>query len=101
MILGGMIERAALTDDDPCIFDPPTPWITLRVVDPDTGRPVGYGQRGQVVMSHLSRNMLLPNNLERDVATRIQPPVGQAGDSVADVSPLASFAGADVIEGVY
>jgi hypothetical protein len=23
MILGGMIERAGLTDDDPCIFDPP------------------------------------------------------------------------------
>ena len=101
MILGLATERVDLTDDDPCIFDPPTPCITFRVVDPDTGRPVGYGQRGQVVMNHLSKNMLLPNNLERDVATRIEPPIGQAGDSVADVSPVASFGGADVIEGVY
>ena len=101
MILGAVVERAGLTGDDPCVFDPPAPYVTFRVVDPGTGRRAGYGERGQVVMNHVSRNMLLPNNLERDVATRVEPPAGQAGDSVADVSPAASFGGQDVIEGVY
>ena len=101
MILGGTAERAGLAGGDGCVFDPPAPYITFRVVDPATGGTVGYGERGQVVMNHLSRNMLLPNNLERDVATRVEPPAGQAGDSVADVAPAASFGGADVIEGVY
>ena len=30
---------------------------------------------------------MLPGNLERDVATRVEPPADQAGGSVADVSP--------------
>jgi phenylacetate-coenzyme A ligase PaaK-like adenylate-forming protein len=101
MILGGTNERAGLTDDDPCIFDPPAPFITFSVVDPGTGRTVGYGERGQVVMNHVSKNMLLPNNLERDLATRVEPLAGQAGDSVADVSPVAHFGDEAVIEGVY
>jgi hypothetical protein len=52
-------------------------------------------------MHHLSKNMLLPNNLERNLATRIPPPSGQVGDSVADVSPVVRFDDAAVIEGVY
>jgi hypothetical protein len=52
-------------------------------------------------MNHLSKNMLLPNNLERDLATRIEPLAGQVGDAVADVSPVAQFDNEDVIEGVY
>jgi hypothetical protein len=101
MILGGCYERLGDTDDDVCVFDPPAPFITFRVVDPGTGRTVEYGQRGQVVMNHISRSMLLPNNLERDLATRVEPPAGQAGDSVADVSPVARFDDETVIEGVY
>jgi phenylacetate-coenzyme A ligase PaaK-like adenylate-forming protein len=101
MILGSATERAGGNGDDPCVFDPPAPFITFRVIDPGTGRPVGYGERGQVVMNHVSKSMLLPNNLERDIATRVEPLPGQAGDSVADVSPVASFDGEDVIEGVY
>jgi phenylacetate-coenzyme A ligase PaaK-like adenylate-forming protein len=101
MVLGGAPERLGLTDDDPCIFDPPSPYITFSVVDPDTGRPVPYGQRGQVVMSHVSRSFLLPNNLERDLATRMPPLEGQVGDSVADVTPVQQFDNETVIEGVY
>jgi hypothetical protein len=52
-------------------------------------------------MNHVSKNMLLPNNLERDLATRIKPQAGQVGDSVADVSPVAQFGNEAVIEGVY
>jgi phenylacetate-coenzyme A ligase PaaK-like adenylate-forming protein len=73
MILGATGERPGLTDDDPCIFDPFSPYITFSVVDPDTGAPVAYGDRGQVVMHHVSKSFLLPNNLERDKATRFQP----------------------------
>jgi phenylacetate-coenzyme A ligase PaaK-like adenylate-forming protein len=101
MVLGGAVERANLTDEDPCISDPFSPYITFSVVDPETGETVEYGERGQVVMNHVSKSFLLPNNLERDVATRIEPPDGQVGDSVADVTPVGKFSGEDVIEGVY
>jgi len=101
MALGGTSERLDLGDDDPCIFDPPSPFIIFTVIDPNTGRRVDYGERGQVVMNHFSKNMLLPNNLERDLATRIAPLAGQVGDAVADVSPVAQFDNEAVIEGVY
>jgi phenylacetate-coenzyme A ligase PaaK-like adenylate-forming protein len=101
MVLGGAVERLGLTDEDPCIFDPFSPYITFSVVEPDTGRRVAYGERGRVVMNHLSKSFLLPNNLERDLATRIRPLEGQVGDSVADVTPVERFESETVIEGVY
>jgi phenylacetate-coenzyme A ligase PaaK-like adenylate-forming protein len=101
MILGTAPERAGLTDEDPCIFDPPSPYITFSVVDPDSGHTVPYGERGQVVMNHVSKSFLLPNNLERDLATRMTPLEGQVGDSVADVTPVERFDDEAVIEGVY
>jgi phenylacetate-coenzyme A ligase PaaK-like adenylate-forming protein len=101
MILGGATERADLTDEDPCIFDTFSPYITFSVVDPETGRTVPLGERGQVVMNHVSKSFLLPHNLERDMATRIEPPEGQVGDSVADVTPVQRFDDEAVIEGVY
>lgn len=101
MVLGGAYERIGLTDDDPCVFDPFSPYLSFSVINPETGEDVGYGKRGQVVMNHISKGMLAPNNLERDTAIRVRPPGGQLGDSVADVSPVASFDNASVIEGVY
>jgi phenylacetate-coenzyme A ligase PaaK-like adenylate-forming protein len=102
MVLGGgATERLGLSDEDPCVFDPFSPYITFSVIEPDTGNKVAYGERGQVVMNHVSRSFLLPNNLERDTATRIRPPAGQVGDSVADVTPVKRFDGETVIEGVY
>ena len=101
MILGAATERPGLAEDDPCIFDTNSPYVTFSVVDPDGLIPVTYGERGQVVTNHVSKSMLLPGNLERDQATRIQAPPGHAGDSVADVVPVQTFDGGDVIEGVY
>jgi phenylacetate-coenzyme A ligase PaaK-like adenylate-forming protein len=101
MVLGGSVERLDLTDEDPCIFDPFSPYVTFWVVEPDTGRRVAYGERGQVVMNHVSKSFLLPNNLERDMATRIEPLEGQVGDAVADVTPVQRFDNETVIEGVY
>jgi phenylacetate-coenzyme A ligase PaaK-like adenylate-forming protein len=101
MVLGGSLERIESAGTNLCVFDPLSPYISFSVVDPATGQNVPYGQRGQVVMNHISKGMLLPNNLERDTAVRVEPPPGQLGDSVADVSPVASFHNQAVIEGVY
>lgn len=101
MILGGSLERIEPAGEDRCVFDPFAPYITFSVIDPATGENVAYGERGQVVMNHISKAMLLPNNLERDTAVRIRPLEGQMGDSVADVSPVATFDDQAVIEGVY
>ncbi|CAM01891.1 AMP-binding enzyme [Saccharopolyspora erythraea NRRL 2338] len=102
MILGGSMERA---DGDPgarsCVFDSFSPYTTFSVVDPDSRVDVAEGERGQVVMHHISKSLLLPNNLERDMATRVAPPAGALGVSVADVSPVAMFDDSEVIEGVY
>ncbi|WP_431045434.1 AMP-binding protein [Streptomyces sp. P1-3] len=102
MILGCSMERPGLADGEPCTFDPPSPWTTFWVIDPDTRERVAYGQRGQVVMNHVSKGFLLPNNLERDTAIRSQPPDGTtATDSVSTVKPLETFGDQRVIEGVY
>ena len=101
MILGGAQIRAGLSEDDPVIHDAHSPYITFSVIDPETSRPVPYGERGQVVMNHISKTMFLPNNLERDTAIRVQGPDGQVGDSVSEVKPVQTFGGQAVFEGVY
>jgi hypothetical protein len=101
MILGFAGQRAGQADDEPCVFDTFAPYVSFSVVDPDTRAPVGYGERGQVVTRHVSKSFLLPNNLERDLAVRVEAPRGQVGDSVAGVGPVGTFESETVIEGVY
>ena len=72
MILAGAQSRAGLSEDDPVNHDAQSRYITFSVIDPDTGRPVPYGERGQVVMNHISKIMFVPNNLERDTVIRAQ-----------------------------
>jgi phenylacetate-coenzyme A ligase PaaK-like adenylate-forming protein len=100
MILSQATSRTA-EDGESFVFDPRTPYVVFWVVDPDTGDQVPYGQRGQVVMNHLSKGMFIPNNLERDTAIRMPGPAGQIGDSLSEVRPVATFDGEAVIEGVY
>lgn len=50
-------------------------------------------------MNPVSRSFPLPNNVERDLATRVRAPAGSVGDSVADVCPVAQFDNEAVIEG--
>ena len=88
-------------EGDSIVFDPRSPYVVFWVIDPDTGAEVAYGERGQVVMNHISKGMFIPNNLERDTAIRIPGPSGQIGDSVSEVAPVAVFGGEPVIEGVY
>lgn len=99
MILSQAVTK--LTADGDFVFHPRTPYVVFWVVDPDSGEPVPYGQRGQVVVNHISRGMFIPNNLERDSAIRMPGPGGQVGDSVSVVAPVATFEGEAVIEGVY
>ncbi|MDG4666103.1 AMP-binding protein [Mycobacterium sp. 236(2023)] len=94
-------QAATRTDGDTSVFDPRCPYVVFWVVDPDTGAQVPYGERGQVVMNHISKGMFIPNNLERDTAIRWPGPRGQVGDSVSDIAPVAVFGGVPVIEGVY
>ncbi|GAA2268814.1 MULTISPECIES: phenazine antibiotic biosynthesis protein [Kitasatospora] len=101
MILGIAGERHGTPIGEPCVFDTFSPYITFQVVDPQTGAPVAYGQRGQVVMHHVSKALLLPNNLERDTAIRVAAPEGRVGDSAAGIAPVKTFDNETVIEGVY
>jgi hypothetical protein len=104
MALGsGGAQRFGAEDADETIFDPTlTPYTTFNVRDKDTGEPVAYGQRGQLIVNHVSKAFLLPNNAERDAVTRIAPQdPSQVGDSIADVAPLGVFKGKKVVEGVY
>ncbi|MEV5880045.1 phenazine antibiotic biosynthesis protein [Streptomyces sp. NPDC052101] len=101
MILEGATQRQGLGSDDDIVFDTPSPVVTFRVVDPETGETVPYGQRGQVVMNHVSKGMFVPNNLERDTAVRVPAPEGRIGDSVSSPAPVDVFGGETVIEGIY
>jgi len=94
-------QAATRVDGDAIVFDPRSPYVFFRVIDPDTGGEVPYGVRGQVVMNHISKGMFIPNNLERDTAIRMPGPDGHIGDSVSEVAPVAVFDGEPVIEGVY
>jgi phenylacetate-coenzyme A ligase PaaK-like adenylate-forming protein len=101
MILGVAGERPGLPDHAPCVFDTLSPYVSFSVVNPETRHPVDYGERGRVLVNHISKSFLLPNNLERDLAIRVEPSAGQVGDSVADIRPVATFEDEAVIEGVY
>jgi phenylacetate-coenzyme A ligase PaaK-like adenylate-forming protein len=94
-------QAATRIEGDSIVFDPRSPYVVFSVINPDTGDEVAYGERGQVVMNHLSKGMFIPNNLERDTAIRWRGPDGQIGDSVSEVAPVAVFGGEPVIEGVY
>jgi hypothetical protein len=94
-------QAATRIVDDTFVFDPRSPYVVFWVIDPDTGEQVPYGERGQVVMNHVSKGMFIPNNLERDTAIRTPGPAGHVGDSVSEVAPVAVFGGEPVIEGVY
>ncbi|WP_210571997.1 phenazine antibiotic biosynthesis protein [Streptomyces sp. GESEQ-4] len=101
MMLTALLERPGLDASQPCVFDPVSPYVFLSVVDPATGERVEVGERGQVIVSHVSKSMLIPNNAERDTAVRVRPAGDHAGDAVADVAPVATVKGETVIEGVY
>ncbi|MET9439367.1 AMP-binding protein [Streptomyces sp. NPDC006610] len=101
-IMGIAPQRPREADDPyPCVFRPYFPQSIVELVDPETGGPVAYGERGQVLMHQLSRDMFLPNVLERDTAIRVRPASGDDVDGLADIAPLKAKDAPAVIEGVY
>ncbi|MEV7598209.1 phenazine biosynthesis protein [Kitasatospora sp. NPDC089797] len=100
--LMGVAPQRPRQDGDayPCVFEPFAETTRLELVDGD-GRPVGYGERGQVRLHLVSEEMFLPNIAERDTAIRVAPAAGSAVDGLAEVASVARFEGADVVEGVY
>lgn len=101
MILESAGQREGTGPDEDLIYDPRSPVITFRVIDPLNGQEVPYGERGQIVMNHISKVMFLPNNLERDTVIRVRGKENQIGDSVSSPMPVGDFNGEQVIEGIY
>jgi hypothetical protein len=100
-LMGIAPQRPALPDEPyPCVFQPYWPRATVEVVDPETGAPVAYGQRGRVLVHLLTRDMFLPNVLERDTAIRVAPETPGEVDGLAGIAPFRSGE-AQIIEGVY
>lgn len=100
IVLSAVFERAE-QDAGRCVFDPLTPHVSFGVVDEATGEPVPVGGQGRVVMHHVSKSLLMPNVVERDLALRVAGLPGQTGHSVADVRPVPEVGGREVTEGAY
>lgn len=83
------------------IYDSFSPFITYDVVDSITAQTVEYGERGNVIVTHLSPWAFYPRVAERDTAIRLPGISGFAGDRLADIEPLKTSEGRKVIEGVY
>lgn len=101
--LMGICPQRPRVDNDPlpCVFQAYASALRVELVDPDEpSRTVAYGERGQVRFTLLSRDLFVPNCLERDTAVRIPPVDGFDGDGIADVRPLGGTE-ADGAVGVY
>lgn len=78
----------------------PPPHAHIRVVDPRRWtEALPYGQRGQVLLITLHRDLFIPNLLERDSAVRVGPHPWFPFDGVAEVGPVHHENGH--VEGVY
>ncbi|MFJ7244244.1 phenazine biosynthesis protein [Kitasatospora sp. NPDC098652] len=100
--LMGVAPQRVRTPEDvhACVFEPFAETTRLDLVDED-GEQVGYGERGRVRLHLVSEEMFLPNVLERDTAVRVRPASDGGVDGLAEVTSVATFEDADVVEGVY
>ncbi|MCX5388028.1 long-chain fatty acid--CoA ligase [Streptomyces sp. NBC_00083] len=100
-LMGVAPQRVRTPQDSyPCVFEPFAETTRLDLVD-EAGEQVGYGERGRVRLHLVSEEMFLPNVLERDSAVRVPPSVDGGVDGLAEVTSVATFEDADVVEGVY
>jgi hypothetical protein len=77
------------------------PHFVIELVDQaDASRCVSYGVQGQVKVTVMNEDLLLPQLLERDVGTRLPPSAGFGWDGIADVQTMSSLQG-ELVEGVY
>ena len=101
MVLTTAKLRDPLASPAEALYDGYPPFVTFSIVDPETGTPVSYGERGQVRMTHISSGVFIPNNLERDSAVRQPGSEPNVSDALAAPEPLKSFDGEPVVQGVY
>lgn len=101
-LMGIAPQRPRLADDDQnCVFQSFYPRCQIRLVElDDADRTVEYGRRGQVKFTLVSRNLFVPNCLERDTGIRVSPVNGFGWDGIADIQPLHVGDSGTVI-GVY
>ncbi|WP_212112454.1 hypothetical protein [Bartonella queenslandensis] len=83
------------------IYDSFSPFIHYEVVDSYTRQLVEYGERGTVIVTHLSPYAFYPRVVERDTAIRLPGVSGYVGDRLADIKPQLISEGRPVIEGIY
>lgn len=77
------------------------PNFQIEVVDPARpGQKVTYGDNGRVKINTLTKELFIPNLLERDEAVRIKGNDTFSWDGVANVRPLREMEEV-IIEGVY
>jgi hypothetical protein len=101
-MMGIAPQRPRENTDESCVFVPFHPFSRVRVVDPENpNTEVAYGERGQVRVSLVSRDLFLPWTLERDAVVRIPPTDRYPQDGLADVQPLNAAGSAPAVEGVY
>lgn len=88
-------------DNYDIIYYPPLPRAALQVVNPDNpNEVVPYGELGRVMLTTLTKELFMPNFLERDQAIREPACDKYPWDGVRNVAPFSRM-GATVVEGVY
>jgi hypothetical protein len=102
VLMGVAYARPIMPEDNWSVtYYAPQPRALLRVVDPaDPSQTVDYGHWGRIMLNTLTRELFMPNFLERDEAVRAEPYAAYAWDGVRDVRPFAGM-GEKVVEGVY
>ena len=89
------------SDEWAITYYPPLPRAVFEIVDPeDLDRTVGYGERGRVLLTTLTREFFMPRFPERDEGTRAPGYAGCPWDGVRDLGMLSSLQ-ATVAVGVY
>jgi phenylacetate-coenzyme A ligase PaaK-like adenylate-forming protein len=88
-------------DNYAIIYYPPSPRAMIEVVNPDEPtRVVGYGEKGRVRLTTLTKEFFMPRFLERDECERERPCPQYPWDGVRNVRPFSRFQ-TSVVEGVY
>ena len=94
--MGLAFHKPIVPEDDYRIsYHSQEPRTVLEVVAPDDpGRVVGYGERGRVKLTTLTKEFFVPGFLERDEGEREEPYDDYPWDGISGVRPFRDFAAA-------
>jgi len=71
---GGSLQKILEKEDNySLIYVPSEPFLTFRIVNPQTFEDVPYNSEGQVLRYRFTEEMIIPGFPERDLATRLEP----------------------------